>query len=513
MPRNEVVGDEVQNHRRSILLVFGPFVVGYFLTFLYRSINSLIAPSLSSEFNLSAASLGLLTSTFFLTFAAAQLPLGMLLDRHGPRRVQTLLLPVAAVGALLFANAQSVAVLALGRALLGVGMAGALTAGLKAIVECFPKERLALANGWFVMIGALGAVSATTPAEWLLQSIGWRGLFVTLAGTTAAGALLVHLAVPELQREGAASKDPQGFDLKAVLSDRRFWRIAPLAATSIGTSWALHGLWAASWLADVETLGRSDVVRHLFIMAIALSPAALLLGLGADRLRRNGMSLPSMLGCTVLLFVIAQIALVLRWPLPPCLLWVIVSGFGTATVLNYALLAEHYPKEVAGRANAALNVFQLGGALVTQFTTGAIIELWASENGHYPVIAYQAAFSFNIALQIGSLMWFAWPQPRTRSRCELELKQHQRFRPNLAFTVERHRNALRAWNNHLCRAHAQLRCWRLAGLASAAIVTLLGTGLLAGGVRSAVTPYVLQVDHLPDQIGGARLNLIRASAR
>lgn len=502
----------MQNHRRSILLVFAPFVAGYFLTFLYRSINSLIATDLSSEFNLDAVSLGTLTSTFFLTFAAAQLPLGILLDRYGPRRVQSFLLPVAVAGALVFASAQSVPVLALGRALLGAGMAGALTAGLKALVLWLPKERLALANGWFVMIGALGAVTATTPAEWLLQFIGWRGLFVALAGATAAAALLI-IAVPDLQRKGIAPKESRGFGLSAILADQHFWRIAPLAATCIGTSWALHGLWAASWLADVEAFDRNVVVRHLFVMAIALSPSALVLGLAGDQLRRIGISLPNLLGCAVAIFVAAQVALVLRWPLSPYLLWTIVSGFGTATVLNYALLAEHYPKEVAGRANAALNLFQLGGALLTQFATGAIIELWASENGRYPLIAYQAAFLFNITLQVAALIWFARPPRQAKLGYVLTPGQHSSFRPNLAFTLERHRNAARAWDTHLAGCQAQLHCWRLAGLGSAAIVTLLGSGMLVGNARSSVTPYVVQAERLTEHASVPKLNLIRAGVR
>jgi len=503
----------MKNQRRSILLVFAPFVAGYFLTYLYRSINSLIAADLSSEFNLNAVDLGVLTSAFFLTFAAAQLPLGMLLDRYGPRRVQAFLLPVAVIGALLFAGAQSVSVLVLGRALLGVGMAGALTSGLKAIVQWFPKERLALANGCFVMIGALGAVTATTPAEWILQTIGWRGLFIALAGITAIGALLVYTAVPELRHASLASKGSAAFGFKTIFSDHNFWRVAPLAATSIGTSWALHGLWAASWLADVEALDRPTVVRHLFVMAVALSPSALLLGLGADRLRRNGMSLSNMLFGAATLFVTAQIALVLRWPLSPYLLWTIVSGFGTATVLNYALLAEHYPKEVAGRANGALNLFQLGGALITQLTTGAIIELWTSENGHYPVIAYQAAFIVNIALQVGSLIWFAWPLRRAGVGYRLQTKRSRPSGLILALAIERHRNAARVWNNHLSDSRAQLRCWRLAGVGSVAIVALLGTGLLAGSARSSVSPYVLRAEKVTGQPRAPELNLVRASGR
>ena len=130
-------------------------------------------------------------------FAAVLLPCGVLLDRYGPRLVDSALLLLAAAGSLVFALADGVWTLMLGRALIGLGVAVGLMAGLKAIVLWFPPERIALANGWYIMLGALGALSATGPAEVLVQSVGWRGLFAILAAASAAVALLILLVVPE----------------------------------------------------------------------------------------------------------------------------------------------------------------------------------------------------------------------------------------------------------------------------------------------------------------------------
>jgi MFS family permease len=182
--------------RRALVLVFLPFVSGYYLSYIYRTINALISGQLMTELGINAADLGLLTSAYFLTFALVQLPLGILLDRFGPRRVQSGLLLFAALGAALFATGHNLAVLLLGRGLIGVGVAAALMAGLKAIVLWFPKERVALINGWFVMLGALGALTATAPAELMLEWMGWRGLFALLAAATAISALLIYLIVP-----------------------------------------------------------------------------------------------------------------------------------------------------------------------------------------------------------------------------------------------------------------------------------------------------------------------------
>ena len=136
------------------------------------------------ELGLGPADLGLLTAVYFLAMAAVQIPLGIMLDRYGPRRVQSACLVFAAAGSALFAWTASMPGLMVGRALIGLGFAAALMASLKAIVLWLPKERIALANGWVVMLGALGAVTATLPAESLVALLGWRGLFLLLAAAT-----------------------------------------------------------------------------------------------------------------------------------------------------------------------------------------------------------------------------------------------------------------------------------------------------------------------------------------
>jgi MFS family permease len=390
---------------QRILLVFVPFAAGYYLSYLYRSINALISEQLTHELHIDAEQLGLLTSMYFLTFSLAQLPFGVLLDRFGPRKIQSALLLVAASGSALFGVSDSFSMLLLGRALIGLGAAAGLMAGLKAIVMWFPKERVALVNGWFIMLGALGAVSATMPAELLLSWTGWRGLFELLAAACAVAAFAVYFVVPEpAAASGAGSRKPIGF--KSIYTDRRFWRIAPLSTMCIATAWSLQGLWAAPWLADVEGLDRGEVVQHLFVMASALSAGALALGIGTDRLRRRGVRPQALLGAVAAIFIATQLALILRVPAPSYALWAIVAAVGSVTVLSYAILAECFPREIAAQANAALNVLHIGGAFVLQYAIGFVVERWTSHGGHYPLVAYEVAFALGLALQIMSLAWF-----------------------------------------------------------------------------------------------------------
>src|SRR6266481_3692017 len=401
-----VAKDPVEN-RSMILRVFLPFVFGYYIAYLFRTINAVMAAPLATELGLGADDLGLLTSVYFLTFAAAQIPIGILLDRYGPRRVQSVLLVIAAVGSTLFAVSDHFLMLLLGRALIGLGVASAMTAGLKALVLWIPGDRVPLLNGLMVMLGALGAVTATLPADLLLDWVGWRELFGLFAGLTAASAILIYLIVPEAKPIASSAVS---VGLRKVYADPRFWRLAPLSASCIGTAWALQGLWAAQWLKDVEGLDRTGVVIHLFAMAVALSLGAILLGVAADRLRKRGVGPGALLGLVAAVFIATQFALVLRWPLPSYLQWAVVAAVGAATVLSFAILAEYFPKQLAGRANGALNLFHIAAAFVVQYATGVVLQYWTPQAGHYPEIAYQTAFALNLALQVVAWIWFMFPR-------------------------------------------------------------------------------------------------------
>jgi MFS family permease len=392
---------------RLILCVFLPFVAAYYLSFLFRTINATVAGALTSEFGLGAGDLGLLTSVYYLTFAAAQIPIGILLDRYGPGRIQSAVMVAAALGAALFALSDNFWLLLSGRALIGLGVAASLTAGLKALVLWFPSERIPLLNGLMVMLGALGALTATLPAEFLLVSVGWRALFELLAIASGGCALVIYLVVPEMPAAKSGAGRPTTGGLKTIYADPRFWRLAPLSATCIGTAWALQGLWAAPWLSDVEGLDRPELLQQLLIMAIALSLGAFVWGVAVDRLRRRGVGPRALLGLVAIIFITAQLALIMRLPLPSYVPWIVVAAVGAGTVLSYAILAEYFPTELAGRANAALNLFHIGGAFVVQYLTGLVVQLWAPTDGHYPEIAYQTAFAFNVGLQVAAAIWFA----------------------------------------------------------------------------------------------------------
>jgi MFS family permease len=420
------VAKDPAEKRSLILRVFLPFVFGYYIAYLFRTINAVMAAPLATELGLGADDLGLLTSVYFLTFAAAQIPIGILLDRYGRRRVQSALLVIAAIGSALFAVSDHFWMLLVGRALVGLGVASAMTAGLKALVLWFPGDRVPLLNGLMVMLGALGAVTATLPTDLLLDWISWRELFGLFAALTAASAVLIYLIVPEATPVASGAVK---VGLRKVYADPRFWRLAPLSASCIGTAWALQGLWAAQWLKDVEGLDRAGVVFHLFAMAVALSLSAILLGVAADRPRRRGVGPEVLLGLVAAVFIAIQFALILRLPVPSYFLWAVVAAVGAATLLSFAILAEYFPKQLAGRANGALNLFHIAAAFVVQSATGVVLQHWTPEAGHYPEIAYRTAFALNLALQVVAWIWFLFPGVKIDSRQKLTREPCSNLRP------------------------------------------------------------------------------------
>jgi sugar phosphate permease len=402
---------------RLILSVFLPFAAGYYLAYLFRTINAAISPALASDFGLDAAETGLLASVYFLVFGLSQIPIGVLLDRLGPRRVQGVLLVIAAGGATLFGNASSFPELLVARAMIGLGVAGSLMAGLKAIVTWFPRERVALANGWMIMLGSLGAVTATAPTDWLLNYLGWRSLFEILTIGTVTVAGLIYMVVPERAAGSQiATSARKPLTLWSIYSDPRFLRIAPLSAACIGSAWALQSLWVSAWLTDVEGFNHQSRVAQMFLMAVSLSVGALLLGAVADRLRKFNIRTEVLFACVGALFILAELALVLRIPMPSFPLWSVISIAGAATVLSFAVIADYFPGEFAARANGALNLFHFGYAFTIQYGIGLVVEQWPSQEGHYPVAAYQAAFGLCLALQAAALVWFAMPWFRTFGR-------------------------------------------------------------------------------------------------
>jgi sugar phosphate permease len=378
---------------RAVLRVFAPFACAYFLSYFYRVANAVLSPDLVRDLRLDAGALGLLTSAYFLSFALLQLPVGLLLDRFGPRRVNASLLCVAAGGAALFAAGDGLPALVAGRALIGAGVSACLMSSIKAFTQWFPLSRLATLNGWLMAAGGLGAMAASAPLEWVLGFTDWRGAFAGLAVLTGLAALAVALVVPE---RGEA-RAPESLRALAggflhIYRDPGFWPLALVSLTVPATSLAMQGLWVAPWLRDVAGLGRDAVASTLFAMAVATTIGFAAQGPVSESLARRGVATLAVLqwaagGCVLLLAAFA-----LGWTVAAPLGWVLFALLSPAASLAYAIQTRRYDPALAGRVNTAVNLLVFLGAFVAQWGVGAIVDLWPDTSGRHPAAAYAAAF-------------------------------------------------------------------------------------------------------------------------
>lgn len=387
------------------LRVFLPFAAGYYLSYLLRTVNAVIAPELARELALSAADLGLLTSAYLLAFAAFQIPLGLLLDRHGPRKVEAGLLLVAAAGTLLFAFGASAIQLTVARGLIGLGVSACLMAAFKGFVQNFPPQRQASLTGAIMACGGLGALTASLPLELTLPVIGWRGVFLGLTFLLLLVAAWLFLSVP--QRDVGVAREGLFLQLKeavGILAHRAFWRYAPPMTLITGGFLAVQGLWAVPWLMNVEGLTRHRAAEVLFVLNLAMLISHLAIAGLATRLARVGVP-PSALFVGGYGLALAAQAAMLAGLQPPMLLWFVYGMGVSGGSLSYALLCAHFAPALSGRVTTTLNLLLFIGAFVLQWGLGVLID-GLGANGLTTAAAYRAAFAILLVLQAAAYAWF-----------------------------------------------------------------------------------------------------------
>ncbi|MDR3222021.1 MAG: MFS transporter [Candidatus Accumulibacter sp.] len=386
--------------------LFLPFAGGYFLSYLYRTANAVVGPVLSNELSLGAADLGLLTSTYFIAFAAAQLPLGILLDRFGARRVEALLLLAAVAGAAIFAVSDGIGTLAVGRGLIGLGVSACLMAALKFFSQWFSIERQASLTGWVMTSGTLGALVASAPLDAVLHVTTWRVVFFGLAAITAGVAFWIWRGVPE--KPPAAH--PQSFaqlagGLRQIVTRRHFWRFASIAFAQVGGFMAVQSLWSSAWLIHVNGYSRSLAASHLTVMNGAMAISYFLIGLLSIRLARHGIKTVHLLGGGLTLALLSLLAIVTQASGQHYLLWAAYGFFSSVGTLNYAATSTSFPVELLGRVNTLLNLLSFVGAFVLQWGMGILIDALRAA-GHSASAAHTGAFILLFSTQAASLCWF-----------------------------------------------------------------------------------------------------------
>lgn len=388
------------------LTVFLPFALGHYLSSLLRTVNAVLAPSLMAALGLTPAQLGLLTSAFFFAFALVQLPVGMALDRYGPRRVQLVLLLVAAGGALLFAHGATFAELVAARAIMGLGLGGCFMSAVKAISASIAPARFPSVQGYMIAVGGLGAASATLPVRLALDYTDWRGVFTALAVLSAACALLIWLAAPRAAPPDG-TRTPTMQSVLAVYRDPAFRRTASLMLVPHAVFFGVQGLWVGRWLTDVSHYSDAAVAWLLYLSMAAVIFGSIAVGMLTEWAARHGIGPLDVAAIGIALFLLVQLGAVLNFLPSLALLSVLFSLVGTITGLEYAIVAQSMPSTLTGRAATCLNLLIFVGAFVVQAGFGQLLGLWKPDAaGHYPAVAYRVAFALLVMIQLPGLANF-----------------------------------------------------------------------------------------------------------
>jgi MFS family permease len=415
------MSDPVYLQGRLGMRVVIVFAAAYFLSYAFRAINAVIAPALTADLQLSNADLGLLSSAYFVGFACLQLPLGVWLDKYGPRRTESALLVFAALGAAIFASSSTLTGLWVGRALIGIGVSACLMAPLKAYRVWYPPERQSQLASWMLVFGTCGALATTVPVAMLLPLIGWRGVFWAMAALIVVAAALVFFRVRPVERSMAQQQSemsltpeaPGGY--KAIFTDPYFRRMAWLGGVYQGGFMAIQTLWAGPWMVNVLGLSVEEASQVLFLFNLFLMLSYIALSWWAPRhvAYGNRPGLPALRVVTIglALSMLIQLAMLLfpyRWA---WIFWVLFALVVTVTTLAQTHVSLSFASSQAGRANSAFNLTLFIGAFGLQWGMGLLIDVFVSY-GWSQSSAMRMAWAVYLLIQLGALVSFIGSRSR-----------------------------------------------------------------------------------------------------
>lgn len=397
----------------SGVVIVAALVGIYMLSQFFRNALGVLGPDLSKAFDLDAARLGFLSSIFFLSFAVAQIPLGMAIDRWGPRPAMLATAALMIGSTVLFAFARNYTELALARMLMGFGCCSFLMAPLALYAERFPLAKFSTITGIHIGGGSFGMLAATAPLAWLAGAVGWRNSFLVAAVTAAVMASCVFLFAREtadtLARRRARSESLAQAAAGVVAATRisGFWRMFFIQAAAYSAFASIIGLWIGPWLSQVYGLPLEARGRMTLILAVAQIAGLFFWGV-SDRWFASYRR-PALAGILLALATLTAGALI---ELPAAALPAFMAAFGFFFGVTPVLTAQGkalFPRELTGRGMTLINTGVIGGAFAQQAFTGFVIEAFGAKIVEgvrtYPPEAFRLVFGL-LALQLAVACYF-----------------------------------------------------------------------------------------------------------
>jgi sugar phosphate permease len=366
-------------------IVFGLALASFVLSFFHRTAPAAIAGELTQAFSIGSATLGTLAATYFYVYTVLQVPVGVLADTLGPRKLLAGGSATAAVGSLLFALAPSWEIAAAGRTLVGIGVSVAFISILKVSAVWFPANRFATLAGVTMFAGNLGAVIAGAPLAWLVTHTSWRAVFTGLAAVSALLAIASwwrvrdrpeEVGLPAVHAKAGASAARalhwRGA-LRHVLANRATWPAFVVNVGVGGSFLAFAGLWAVPYLQQVHAMSRVVAAQHTSLLLLGVAIGSLTVGVVSDRLRsRRGV-----MRAYVVLYLLTWLPWLLhaQWPVAATLAWFLLMGLLIpGFTLSWTIAKEANPAEYSGIATSVVNVGIFLGTGVLQPLVGWVLD-------------------------------------------------------------------------------------------------------------------------------------------
>ena len=369
---------------RTRRVVFGIVLASFVLSFFHRTAPAAIAGELTRAFAISSAVLGTVAATYFYVYTILQIPVGVLADTLGPRRILSTGSVIAGLGSLVFALAPTWEIAAAGRTLVGIGVSVAFIAILKINAVWFPANRFATLNGVTMFAGNLGAVVAGAPLAWIVTWTSWRTVFVGLAALSVAlGGASWLLVRDRPEDRGFPAVNPAHTmaggrmhwtqALRDVLRNPATWPGFFVNIGVGGSFLAWTGLWSVPFLQDVYGMSRVVAAQHSSLFLLGVAVGALIVGVVSDRLgnRRGVMIVYAFLyAASWLPWVFA-----VRFPLWASYAWFLLMGLvAPAFVLTWTVAKEVNRPEHSGIATSVVNVGIFLGTGILQPLLGWLLD-------------------------------------------------------------------------------------------------------------------------------------------
>ena len=222
---------------------------------------------------------------------------------------------------------------------------------------------------------------------------------------------MIYFVVPEkINNQNKKTNIPKMIlEVKQLYSSWSFWKVALYSIFANAAFMSVVGLWMGPWLKDVAHLETMQASYALLMGTIAMFVGSLSFGWMTDFLQKQGFKPLLVCGLGIWAFIVIQLLMISGLEVNPLIIVMGFAFFGTASTMNYAIVAQSVPKHLTGRVSTSFNLLIFLIAFLMQWGQGQIINSWQPVNGMYPEVAYQYAIGITIVLQIlGLLLWFSF---------------------------------------------------------------------------------------------------------